>query len=261
MKIIQWVIFINVLNIKIIVVSQLSYSDVQRIKEFIKARLDGKNAIVGVSGGIDSSVVLMLTSTALGVESVKAYFMPDEITPKYDFEDIEKLSKASGIEIETINIQPIVDVFRTVLNAKDERAIGNIKSRIRMVLLYYFANVYNGMVVGTTNKSEDLVGYFTKYGDGACDIEPIKHVYKNQVRQIASLIGVPESIINKKPSAGLWLYQTDEEELGISYDRLDEILRDLFDLNKGAITEEHKKVLNLFEKSNHKRRLPDWITN
>ncbi|WP_162509135.1 NAD(+) synthase [Thermogymnomonas acidicola] len=126
-----------------------------------------------------------------------------------------------------------------------------------MVVLYYYANTDGGIVVGTTNRTEYLTGYYTKYGDGACDIEPIMHLYKHQVREMASYLGgVPRRIIEKKPTAGLWEGQTDEDELGITYDRLDRILEDLFDLRIGTLTEEHRRIRAMYEETKHKREMP-----
>lgn len=240
----------------LIVSSGVSIEDAEAISQFLRKRLNGRPAIIGASSGIDSSVVAALASRALPKESVKIFFMPDSLTSKSDYEDVERLSRAIGINIQKINIQPVIDIFIKVLNATDKKAIGNIKSRIRMIMLYYHANLMGGMVLGTTNKTESLIGYYTKYGDGGCDIEPIIHLYKNQVKALAKLMDIPESIINKKPSAGLWESQTDEDELGISYDRLDEILVDIFESGSNIVSENHKRVMEMHRGSEHKRRLP-----
>lgn len=229
---------------------------IDEISEFLTGTLSGKSAILGVSGGIDSALVLMLLARSVGRESIVAVFMPDNGTPERDFRDIGELSKASGVEISTINIQPMVDAFTGTLHADDKRAIGNIKSRVRMATLYYHSNTRGGMVVGTTNRSENLIGYFTKYGDGGCDVEPIIGLYKTEVRKISPELNVPISIIEKKPSAGLWENQFDEDEMGITYDELDTILSDLFDRNTGIISDRHRKVHKMYLESRHKRRMP-----
>lgn len=226
------------------------------ITDFLSDVLSGKRAIIAVSGGIDSATVLMMVARALDREKITALFMPDNRTPKADYTDVQNLAEASGVEIKTLNIQPMIDAFTHVLSATDPKAIGNMKARIRMVSLYYYANLENGLVIGTTNRSEELIGYFTKYGDGGCDIEPIINLYKTEVRGLARELNVPVSIIDKRPSAGLWDSQYDEEEIGMSYEELDRILIDLFDKQTGEISEKHGKVLRMYESSAHKRRMP-----
>lgn len=235
---------------------QPSKVKVEEILEFLSGTLEDRKAVLGVSGGIDSALVLMLLARSVGKESIVAVFMPDNGTPDRDYRDIRELSKASGVEINTINIQPMVDAFTKTLRASDKKAIGNIKSRVRMAALYYHSNITGGMVVGTTNRSENLIGYFTKYGDGGCDIEPIIGLYKTEVRKASHELNVPISIIDKLPSAGLWENQFDEVEMGVTYEELDSILSDLFDRKTGLISEKHRKVNEMYLASQHKRRMP-----
>ena len=234
-------------------------SELKKISHFITDKLAGKDAVVGVSGGVDSALVLSLLAKALPKEKIHAFFMPDSNTPKTDSDDVKKLSDALGIEIRTINIGTVSEAFRTLLSIEDRSAMGNVKSRTRMIILYYFANIHKGMVIGTTNRTEYLIGYYTKFGDGACDIEPIMHLYKHDVWDFASFMKVPESIIKKKPSAGLWDGQTDEDEIGISYSDLDKVLEDVFDLKIRSLTNKHKMVEEMHEKSEHKRKLPEFM--
>ncbi len=125
-----------------------------------------------------------------------------------------------------------------------------------MTALYYEANVNNALVVGTTNRSEYLLGYYTKYGDGGCDVEPIIHLYKTDVYAISKIMGIPESIIDKRPSAGLWASQTDEDELGITYSEADPILRKIFDEGFVSDDEKYRKLMDLHMQSEHKRSMP-----
>jgi NH(3)-dependent NAD(+) synthetase (EC 6.3.1.5) len=234
-------------------------SELEKISHFITGELAGKDAVVGVSGGVDSALVLSILARALPKEKIHAFFMPDSNTPKTDSDDVKKLSDALGIEIRTIDIGSVADAFRALLSIEDRSAMGNVKSRTRMIVLYYFANIHKGLVVGTTNRTEYLIGYYTKFGDGACDIEPIMHLYKHDVWEFASYMKVPESIIKKKPSAGLWEGQTDEEEIGMTYSDLDKVLEDVFDLKIRSLTDKHKMVEDLHARSEHKRKLPEFM--
>jgi NAD+ synthase len=234
-------------------------SELEKISHFITGKLAGKDAVVGVSGGVDSALVLSILAKTLPKEKIHAIFLPDSSTPKTDSEDVKKLSDALGIEIRTINIGSVAESFRALLSIEDKSAMGNVKSRTRMIILYYFANIHRGMVIGTTNRTEYLIGYYTKFGDGACDIEPIMHLYKHDVWDFASYMKVPESIVKKKPSAGLWEGQTDEDEIGMTYSDLDKVLEDVFDLKIRSLTDKHKMVEELHAKSDHKRKLPEFM--
>ena len=183
-----------------------------------------------------------------------------------DLDDAILVCKTLGIKYKVISIQNIVDEIEQSLGFElAPVSRGNLMARTRMILLYAHANSRNYLVLGTSNKSEFLTGYFTKWGDGASDYAPLINLYKTEVWKIAKVLGVPERIINKKPSAGLWEGQSDEDELGITYRQLDEILYRLIDLKmeKEKITEElnipHEKVEyveSLILKSEHKRRPP-----
>ncbi len=225
--------------------------EVDKIKKFIQNNLSGKSAIVGISGGIDSALVLKLLSLSIPRERILAFHLPLEISGD---SDISLIEKNIGVSIETISIRKMVDAFTSTLPEGDVRVKGNLMSRIRMCILYYYANLVDGLVIGTTNRSEYLTGYFTKYGDGACDIEPILHLYKTEVRSMAQLLGLPEKIINKAPSAGLWEGQTDEEEIGMKYDELD---RNLIVAEKKAdLKVIDERIASLIRSSVHKRITP-----
>ncbi|ASJ08293.1 NAD(+) synthetase [Thermococcus siculi] len=240
---------------------------VERITSFIRESVEKAGAtgvVVGVSGGIDSATVAYLATRALGRERVLGLIMP--YYENRDLEDAKLVCESLGIEYKVIGIKPVVDSIVDALGfAPDRKSLGNVMARTRMVLLYAHANAMNRLVLGTSNRSEVLTGYFTKWGDGASDYAPLINLYKTEVWEIARLIGVPERIIKKKPSAGLWEGQTDEDELGISYRLLDEILWRMVDLKMprdkiagelGIPVERVEYVERLIKSSEHKRRLP-----
>lgn len=232
------------------------------IKEKVKeAKAEG--VIVGLSGGIDSACTAIICKKAFP-ENTLGVIMPCLNNPR-DREDAELIAKKFNIPLQVIDLE---GSFKTLFKSLEKErynkkrhknlAVANIKPRMRMMVLYYFANKLNYLVAGTDNKSEEMIGYFTKYGDGGVDILPMVDLYKKDIRQLAKHLGVPEEIIAKKPSAGLWDGQTDEGEMGLSYDELDEILekleknRDLSSLP----TEKVEKVKKMIANSEHKRKMP-----
>ena len=247
------------LNIYLIQFYYLNVNDteikkIESIREFLKEKIGSAFAVVGISSGIDSSLVLTLLATSIDYDRIKAVFMPDKFTKKDDYDHIRLLSTSTGIDIEEINIEGIVESYRKTLNSDDKRIEGNIRSRIRANILYYYSNKLGGMVIGTTNRTEYLLGYYTKYGDGACDIEPIETLYKTDVRSIARILKVPDQIIQKKPSAGLWENQYDEDELNMTYDEIDQVLKDVFDLH--ILRGNYEKLVEIYLRSMHKREMP-----
>ena len=210
---------------------RVNEDDAEEIRSFISnyianSGLDG--VVVGLSGGIDSAVVTKLAVDALGPEKVHCIFLPTGTTPKEDYECTEKLAKKWNVGYESINIQNAVDEMRKIINQDlDPLDLGNISARCRMIILYSRAKTMNRLVLGTSNQSELMMGYFTKYGDGACDLLPLINMYKTNVFQLARMLSIPEEIINKPPSAGFWEGQTDEEDFGVSYSVLDSILYSL----------------------------------
>lgn len=213
-------------------IPQITREDVDDLVGFIRNTVESigcKGVVVGLSGGVDSATVTKLCVDALGPDKVLNVFMPSRVTPAEDYKTTSELCSLWGTEYKVVDIQPAVDALMAVLLSGRETSLerGNISARCRMIVLYNLAKKRDYVVMGTSNQSEMMMGYFTKFGDGACDITPMANLYKTEVRQMARLIGVPEPIIAKPPSAGLWEGQTDESEMGIKYEDLDGILYDL----------------------------------
>lgn len=210
----------------------------ERIVRFIRSEVSAakaSGAVVAMSGGVDSALVAALGREALG-KSLRALLLPEEgVSSPEDMRDAKELAERLGISCDLINIAPVIraidDIFlwSRFQSSNEKIARGNAKPRVRMILNYLAANLENRLVLGTGNKTEILLGYFTKYGDGGVDLLPIGDLYKTQVRQLARFMDVPEKIINKVPTAGLWKGQTDEGELGASYSEMDSILYHLAD--------------------------------
>jgi len=192
------------------------------ISEWIKEKVEEAGAegvVLGLSGGVDSSLTAALAKKALG-DKVLVLLMPCHSDPT-DLEHARRMATQFDIETEYVDLGPVFDRLMASLPRGSDMAVANLKPRLRMATLYYFANSRNYLVAGTGNKSELTAGYFTKYGDGGADLLPLGDLLKSQVRELARELGVPEVIITKPPSAGLWAGQTDEEEMGITYDELD----------------------------------------
>lgn len=200
------------------------------IEKFIKNELHEakrEKVVVGLSGGLDSSVTACLAVRALSNRNVVSVILPDlPITPNLDIEDACELASSLRIEHKIMNINNIKSEFLSCL-PMDTYAEGNLTARIRMCILYYYSFIYNGLVLGTSDKSELLLGYYTKFGDGAADLFPLGDVYKTQVRRLAEYLEIPLSIRQKKSSPRLWKDQTAEEDLGANYDEIDEVLKNL----------------------------------
>ena len=185
--------------------------------------------VMGLSGGLDSSVTVKLCTEVVNTHKILGLIMPSHSTNKEDINDAVSLADSLGIQYKTIHIDPLIQLIIGACTSfpddeKYKMANANLEARIRMLILYFHANSMNRLVVGTDNRSELLVGYFTKYGDGGVDILPIGALYKTDVRMLAKHLKIPEKIINKDPTAGLWPGQTDEDEMGIKYSLLDQIL-------------------------------------
>ena len=194
-----------------------------------------RNAVIGLSGGIDSSLVAKILVDALGKENVYGIILPvDKGKDHANVEDAMQLAKMIGIRCELFEIAGAGKEFEKLPWKQPMISKANVAARVRMACLYNFANAHNCLVAGTGNRSEALLGYATKYGDLGCDVLPIASLYKTQVFAIAKAVGLPQKIISKAPSAGLWDGQTDEGELGAPYSELDKILVALFDEKRPA---------------------------
>jgi len=243
----------------------------EHITDFIAEQFSAAGAdraVIGLSGGIDSTLTSHLLVEALGADRVHGLVMPSEVNRDENMSDAERVARdLLGIEYDIVEINPIVDVFLGAFPeaADDRMAAGNLRVRVRAVLNYLVANHEDGLVVGTGNRSEALVGYFTKYGDGAVDCHPIANLYKGQVRQLARHVGVPDDLAAKTASAEMWVGQTDEAELGVDYETLDSVLALHVDgpLSASATAREIgvsedavETVRGRYEASAHKRRAP-----
>ncbi|MGE5196982.1 MAG: NAD(+) synthase [Deltaproteobacteria bacterium] len=223
-------------------------------KELRQARAAG--IVLGLSGGIDSCVVAALAREAAGKGKVLALILPIHSVPS-DTRDALVIARRLGIKAKIVNLTGIYENLIRILPEAGSLAKMNLKPRLRMVVLYYFANKLNYLVCGTGNKSEIMTGYFTKYGDGAADILPIGGLLKKEVKILAKELDIPERIIAKTPTAGLKPGQTDEGEMGIIYPELDDILERLESRRKQVLPRiKVARVKNFISRSEHKRQKP-----
>ncbi len=253
-------------------VLELNWTEVEAkitcfIRDYVeKAR--AKGIVLGLSGGIDSSTVAALSAKAIGGKNVLGLMLPERETynPK-DMEHARLVAENFELETETIDITPALEAIQKtipIFDGEDKLCKGNLKARTRMLYLYYYANKFNLIVCGSSDKSETMMGYFTKWGDVAADISPIMDLYKTQVQKLARYIGIPKEIVEKPPSPTLWPGQTAEEELGIKYETLDLILYGLEHFMKteeiaeqlGLQKELVESVKERWRKMEHKRRMP-----
>ncbi|NLN14948.1 MAG: NAD(+) synthase [Tissierellia bacterium] len=222
---------------------------VKWLREKVKAA-GAKGVVFGLSGGVDSAVVagickLAFPSNALGI------IMPCHSHPE-DEEHARLVAESLDLDIEIVDLTPTFDtMMRSFTIDKSRMAAANVKPRLRMTTLYYYAQNLGYLVVGGSNKSEFTVGYFTKHGDSGVDLLPLADFVKKEIWQLAKHLNIPDIIIEKAPSAGLWTNQTDEEEMGFSYEVLDEYI-----LTGRADEEIKKKIDRMYERSRHKREFP-----
>ena len=243
-----------------------------RIRRFLKNQRDRTgttNFVLGMSGGLDSSVTAALCAQAIGGKHVIGVHMPErETRDENNLHDAKNVAEKFRIRFELVDITDLVMAASRTLSGmgwkRSPVPYGNVKARLRATVLYYLANKDHGLVVGTGDKSEIMLGYFTKFGDGACDIQPLADLYKSSVRDLAGHLGLPKRVYSKPPSPGLWPGQTAEGELGLEYEKLDTILWGLerwmspadiareTGLSLGIV----RKTRNRWISSEHKRRPP-----
>ncbi len=253
-------------------VLELDYGEVEKricrfIKEYVKNA--GANGIVlGLSGGIDSGTIAALSSLSIGGENVLGLMLPEQETyNKKDVDDAKVVADKFHLKTQICDMTKVTESFYSgipVFDQSDRLCKGNIKARTRMIYLYYYANKFNNIVCGSSDKSETMMGYFTKWGDAAADITPIMDLYKTQVRKLAKHLGIPSELANKPSTPALWPNQLAETELGIKYETLDLIL---YGLERFMASEEIadqvsidkiivEKVKTRWLANEHKRRMP-----
>ncbi|MCX8150918.1 MAG: NAD+ synthase [Candidatus Bathyarchaeota archaeon] len=253
-------------------VLDMDLNDVEkRLTRFIRQYVESTETtgiVLGLSGGVDSNTIAALSALAIGGERVLGLILPEKETynPK-DIEDAKLVAKKFGIKTQICDITPALEGFyRSIpsFDSNDKLCKGNIKARSRMIYLYYHANRFNKIVCGSSDKSESMMGYFTKWGDVAADISPIMDLYKTQVRKLAEHLGIPKELATKPATPALWPEQSAEGELGIKYEVLDLILFGLEHFMKSQeIAEELsletaqvEKVKARWLAAEHKRRMP-----
>lgn len=245
---------------------------VNKISKFIENEVKGSNSkgvVLGLSGGIDSTVAVYLATKGIDTKDIIGLIMPDStVTSQIDIDDAVYISKKLNINYILLDITYIKQAYNKVL-PENQLSNANLIARIRMNIIYYYANLNNLLVIGTSDKSELKIGYFTKYGDGSADILPLGDLYKSEVRELGKYLKIPISILYKKSSPSLLPGQTAEDEIGMEYTKIDNILRFIDEyilLSKqlpdpipkgiGFDKEDIRSVLHLISKSEHKRNMP-----
>ncbi|MEA3297679.1 MAG: NAD+ synthase [candidate division Zixibacteria bacterium] len=239
------------------------------IKKFIGEKLSESGLggyVVGLSGGIDSAVSATLAVRAVGTAKVLAVMIPYRTSTRESVTHARELAQKIGIEHREIDITPMIDAYFPSITDYNRLRAGNKMARERMSILFDIANELDRLVLGTGNRTEICLGYTTWYGDAACSLDPLGELYKTEIRQLASRLDVPEVIISKAPSADLWVGQTDEEDIGVTYERIDRLLQLIIDegitsmstlKDEGCRPDDINRVVSLMNRNAFKRRLPD----
>ncbi len=239
------------------------------IRRFIKGKLlqAGSNGyVLGLSGGVDSSLAAALAVEAVGPDKVLGIMMPYKTSSESSITDAELLAKHLGIKLQKVDISPMVDAYFSDIDDSLKIRAGNKMARERMAILFDIAQKTGRLVLGTGNRTESCLGYTTWYGDSACSINPVGELYKTEIRAMAELLGLPQQIITKIPSADLWVGQTDEDEIGVTYDTIDKILKRIVDedflsisslVKEGFDSRDISRVVSLLNLNSFKRRQPD----
>ena len=244
---------------------------IPRLVEFIRREVRNakrRGVVIGMSGGVDSSLVAHLATRALGPANVHAFLLPFRTSSHESLAHAHLEIGKLGIPSQTIDISPMADALFHQIPSMDRRRMGNAMARLRMIVLYDQSEEHDALVIGTSNRTELLLGYGTLHGDAAWALDPIGHIYKTQVRQLARHVGVDPAIVEKPPTADLWVGQTDESEIGLSYDMADRVLYLLFDrqmapadiVSLGYPAEAVNRVVEMVAASEFKRRMPPVAT-
>lgn len=241
----------------------------RRVISFIRRTVAASGAtgvVIGLSGGVDSGVVGALCVRALGRERVLCALLPSRHTPQADIDDAVRMIAEWGVGSVTVSISPVADeLVSSIGQARGKLPGANVQARVRMTILYYLANSRNLLVAGTGDRSEELLGFFTKYGDGGADFLPIAHLFKTQVRAMAEHLALPVSVVEKPASPQLWLGHTAEEELPAGYEELDVVLHYIFDekasiriasQRAGVERSVVERAMDMYSRSAHKRTQP-----
>jgi len=252
-------------------VLELDLGEVERrITRFIKDYVENSGAtgiVIGLSGGVDSNTIAALSSLSIGGDRVLGLMLPEQETyNQKDIRDATIVSEKFGLKTQVCDITPVLEnLYKSIpiFDHADKLCKGNIKARTRMIYLYYYANKLNRIVCGSSDKSETMMGYFTKWGDVAADISPIMDLYKTQVRKLAEHLGIPKQLATKPATPALWPDQLAETELGIQYETLDLILYGLERFMEAEEIAEQlsieialvKKIKNRWLSAEHKRRM------
>lgn len=242
---------------------------IREMEDFLEERLastEAESYVVGVSGGLDSAVAAALATQAVGADAVYGLVLPGRPNDEENMADARELCDTLGVECEALSIEPIVDAVDEQLPFGPGRVtLGNVRARTRMVMEYAFANERSCLVLGTGNRSERLLGYVTKYGDAAADVQPMHDLYKTEVADVARHLGLDRKFVEKPPTAALWEGQTDEAEIGVAYETIDEVLPYLVDEGQapervadrtGVDIETVRHLAEMWQSSDHKRSPP-----